>query len=142
MFRKDYMVRQIEEFGKVLAALMNLRKNNDLPVFEKEIREALSRFTGMELSFVKSLTHDELRHYLSHSVQLHNDQLKILADLLWEDFLANEAQFEAEKEQLLKILSLYEMYQHALTQNEFNLEVHYKMSTIRNLLRINPPSRQ
>lgn len=142
MYRKDYMVRQLEEFGKVLAAIISFRKNRDRFSAEKEIQQAVSRFTGLELEFVKSLSLEEMNHYLSHSVSLNQDQLKILADLLFEDYFIHSSDVSAEIEVacLNKILALYEMHQNQLTQNEFNLEVHYKIGTVRKLLKLNPPS--
>lgn len=144
MYRKDYLVRQLEEFGKVLLAIISLRKNNDRFTAEKEIQRAVSRFTGLELEFVNSFSLEDFQYYIGHSVNLNHDQLKILADLLFENYLIHQSELSIENEEvcLYKILALYEMHQNQLTQNEFHLDAHYKISSVRKLLKLNPPNQQ
>ena len=56
MLKKDLILRQLEEFGKVMAVILSFKKVKDWDNFEKEIREAALKFTTFEIDNVESLT--------------------------------------------------------------------------------------
>lgn len=81
MIRKDYLVRQFEQFARVMARLFGLRQNGSPENLETEIREAVLRFTDLELNQVENLDTDGLNALVT---QLDDERLKMLADLMFE----------------------------------------------------------
>ena len=129
MLKKDYLVRQLEEFGKVLAVIMGLKKQNDWDKIEKEIYDATQKFTSLEINHVEGLDAAGFETEILNHPALSPDQQKILADLLYEKlhyYLIKE-----DNERALKLkercTSLYKHIQDNFTQNEFNLDVYYKL---------------
>lgn len=135
MLRKDFIMRQFEEFGKVMAVLLGLKKQNDWEKFKEEIANAGKKFTPFEMDIVESLSLPDFEAQVLHNPVLLHDQQKMLADLLYEkmEFYANAG--EAEKYTLLgkKCLLLYTQFTSNLTQNEFNLDVYYKLQLLSKL---------
>jgi hypothetical protein len=136
MLKKDYMVRQLEEFGKVLAAIVLLRRNKDWEKFNEELEKTVSVYTAMELKHLEQLSLVDFQLLLTQSSHLSNAQIKLLADLLFERYLANEEKADSKEytHLLQKANHLFLHYQNNSTQNEYNLDVHYKLKTIQQLL--------
>jgi hypothetical protein len=129
MFRKDYIIRQFEEFGKVLAIILSLKKDKDWERFENEIQEAVLRFTSFEIEYVENLSEEDFWFEIINHPTLSFDQYKILAGLLFEklDFYMNRNDQEKYQNLKSKCLALYKVIAGNQTQNEFNLDVHYKI---------------
>jgi hypothetical protein len=135
MLRKDYIMRQFEEFGKVMAVIFGLKKEKDWENFEKEIANATKKFTPFQIEHVEKLSESEFKNEVVASPSLLPDQQKILADLLFEKMniyleINNEEKYLDLKN---KCLLLYKAYLNNLTQNEFNLDVHYKIDFLNKL---------
>ena len=129
MLRKDYIMRQFEEFGKVMAVIFSLKKEKDWDNFEKEITQASLKFTSLKIIHLETIT---LPEFGKETSSLLPDQQKILADLLYEKM---NYYFEINNEtNALNLKSkcyyLYKKYSENLTQNEFNLDVHYKLEIL------------
>lgn len=129
MLKKDFLVRQLEEFGKVLAVIMGLKKQNDWDKVLKEIYDASQKFTSLEISHVENLDAAGFEKEILNHPTLSPDQQKILAGLLYEKlhyYLVKE-----DNERALKLkeqcISLYKHIQNNFTQNEFNMDVYYKL---------------
>ena len=135
MLRKDYIQRQFEEFGKVMAVILSFKKENDWEKFEKEIREAVLRFTSMEISYVEGLDDEGFEKEILKRPDLSSEQRKILADLLFEKL--NYYLVKNDKGNYLalgcKCLKLYRNIRDNFTQNEFNLDVHYKLEFLKKI---------
>ena len=129
MLKKDYLVRQLEEFGKVLAVIMGLKKQNDWDKIEKEIYDATQKFTSLEINHVEGLDATGFEKEILNHPTLSPDQQKILADLLYEKLHYYLIKEDNEKALKLKerCTSLYKHIQDNFTQNEFNLDVYYKL---------------
>src|SRR6187401_2488422 len=84
MFRKDFLQRQFEAFGKVLALLLQRKKEKDYDNFEKEIEEASKEFAENYLSYYENLSDSDFQDQVIHSKSLSFEQRKILAALLFE----------------------------------------------------------
>jgi hypothetical protein len=135
MLKKDYLVRQFEEFGKVFATILGFKKSRDWEKLEKEIYLAAQKFTSYEIDYVERLSTEEYqREILSHQ-RLTSEQHKILADLLFEKMHFYLMMDDMEKYGILKLkcIMLYEFISGDLTQNQFNLDVHYKLDYLRNI---------
>lgn len=135
MLKKDYIVRQLEEFGKVLGVLMFLKKEKDWEKFEKEIATASSTFTNIELDYVENIGLAEYSQEILVNGKVSLEQKKILANLLFEkiDYYKLTQENEKHKKLVEKCYRLYEYLQNDQTQNEFNLEVHYRLEILKNV---------
>ena len=135
MLRKDYFVRQLEEFGKVLGTLLFLKREKDWEKFEQEIANAAQRFTAIELNYVEQLPEDDFIKDVIEKNQLNLEQKHILAGILFEqmDFYAKTEQHENYISCAKKCLLLYKFLKANQTQNEFNLETHYRLEFLKGL---------
>ncbi len=134
MLKKDYIQRQFEEFGKVMAVILSYKRNNDWTNFELEIEKALNRFTNFG---IKDLIEKDLKSFevfINENVQLKSEQIKIIADLLYEKSFTSDNTEKETKDILKKAGFLYELYSDNLTANEFNLEVRYRIDLIKKII--------
>ncbi len=129
MLKKDFLVRQIEEFGKVMAVILGYKKQQDWDKFEQETRAATLKFTSLELDTVEKLSETEFDTQILKHPTLTQDQLKILADLLFErmNFYALKNDEENYKSLRLKCVLLYTHIQNNHLDNEFDMNVYYKL---------------
>ena len=133
MLRKDLLVRQLEEFGKVMAVILGFKKQNDWDKFEKEIHDAALKFTSLEINDVEKLDEVEFENQVLNSPTLLLDQKKILADLLFEklNFYAEKNEEENYLALKAKCLKLYQHIQNNHTDNEFDMNVYYKLEILK-----------
>jgi hypothetical protein len=133
MLRKDYIVRQFEEFGRVLAFLLSSKKDKDWDRFENELQEAVLRFTSFEIDYVESLNEEDFWFEIINHPTLSLDQYKILAGLLFEklDYYMDRNECENYLNLKAKCFTLYKVIAGNQTQNEFNLDVHYKLEFLK-----------
>ncbi|MBP9069070.1 MAG: hypothetical protein KBG47_06150 [Bacteroidia bacterium] len=136
MFRKDYLQRQFEEFGKVLATILGFKKSGDMQSFENEIEKAVKTFTALELEALLKMDLESFEKMVKHNETLRPDQIKILADLFYERSFVFDKQEQAEdmKDMLSRAYFLYKRYTQELTANEFNLEVNYRLQMITEII--------
>lgn len=129
MLRKDYIMRQFEEFGKVLAQILGFKKNQDWEKFQKEIADAAMKFTTLEIDAIEALNETEFDHSVLLNEALGQQQKTILAGLLFEKM--NYYQIIGDNDRTIKLkmhcLRLYRHIRENFTDNEFNLDVHYKI---------------
>lgn len=135
MFKKDFIVRQLEEFGKVMAVIFGLKKEKDWLNFEKEINNAAQKFTSFEINYLENLNPTDFEKEIINHTTLTTEQLHIIADLLFEKLTYYLSIEDKEKTDNLKekCKKLYFLLQNNQTQNEFNLDVHYKSKFLQNL---------
>lgn len=133
MLRKDFILRQFEEFGKVLAQLLTFKLNKDWEKFEKEIAEASKKYTSLEIERVEGMSEELFSTEVLNKSALEFDQKKILATLLFEkmNFYLETGNSEKYAFTKLKCLGLYEHLANDLTQNEYDLEVNYRLNLLR-----------
>ena len=135
MYRRDYLVRQFEEFGKVLAMLLGLKKEGDFPELLKQIEEASKRFTATEINFAETLEDNKLLDVLIVTKNMNDEQLKMLADLLYEKaeyhLKAQRIQsFEADAMNCYKkAYSIYLFLKERATL-PYSLDTHYKIEIL------------
>jgi hypothetical protein len=135
MLKKDLIVRQFEEFGKVLAQILTFKKNQDWQQFEKELSEAFNRFTQLELRATEELNLSEFENDVVYSNTLTPVQKKILARILFEKMEYYMVLNEIERSGMLqkKCYSLYSFLANQLTENEYDLDIHYKLDLLKKL---------
>lgn len=132
MLRKDLLMRQFEEFGKVMAVILGFKKQNDWEKFLEEVAEASKKFTSLEIEYIENLSTSDFEKEVLLNKSLLPEQQKMLADLLYEKMDYYLAQDNTDKYIDLKVkcLVLYRKFSENLTANEFNLGVHYRMERL------------
>ncbi len=132
MLRKDFIIRQIEEFGKVLALIIGYKKQNEWTKFEEEIKNAIQKFTSLEMNEIENLNIDFFVSEIVNREGLSLDQKKIIANLMYEKLYFYLFKNETENYSQLKAkcLLLYLHLNENFTTNEFDLDVHYKLSML------------
>lgn len=135
MLRKDLLVRQFEEFGKVMAVILGFKKQDDFERFEKEIDDAAKKFTPFELEAVEFISPEDFEDEILNYPGMLPEQYRMLADLLFE-----KIKYYIEKDKPVKIaelkqknVQLYRKFSESFTHNEFNLDVHYKLAFLEKL---------
>ncbi|MCU0360606.1 MAG: hypothetical protein MUF75_07800 [Bacteroidia bacterium] len=132
MYKKDYLQRQFEAFGKALAMLYKLRKDKELITHETELMAAFAAFTSYSLEQIEGSDQKEFERIITADFSLTSEKLHKLADLVFEKFCLYMETGESNKANTMGLKSrfLYSLFQNNLTENEFNLEVHYRLNLL------------
>lgn len=132
MYRKDYIQRQFEEFGKVLANLLQLKRKKNWDEFEKEMSVAFLTFAALNDEELEKLTLESFVNNILHSDKLSFQQKKFVANLLFEKMNSHlERNNQQAYEDLRnKCYMLYKKLQQDQTENEFDLDIHYKLKQL------------
>jgi hypothetical protein len=131
MHKRDYLVKQFEEFGKVMAVIFGLKKDGNYPDFLSLIDESAKKYTQTEIVYVESLNDDNLIECLTTDKKLNDEQLKMLADLLYEKaeyYLAQSSEIEAIN-CYKKSYSVY-LFLKANATLTYSLDMHYKIEVL------------
>jgi hypothetical protein len=133
MLRKDYIVRQFEEFGKVMAVILGFKRGRDWEKFEKEIESAAMKFSGKEIGELEAMSAGEFEAMVTHD-HMTEEQTKMMGDLIFEKMLYYKETGNEKFEDLKKKCAfLYNYYLNNLTQNQLDLGVHYKLELLKKL---------
>lgn len=136
MFRKDYIVRQFEEFGKFLGIVFGLKANSQFTELEELINSSALKFTNVEIETAENLPDENLIETLTGKYHLKEPNLKMLADLLYEKGMAYSKQFkENEADKVLKkALIIFEFVKENSLEIDFSLDMHFKIASLKQLL--------
>lgn len=136
MYKRDYFVKQLEEFGKVLAILMGLKQPGKIHELENLIKETTQKYTGQEIEWLESLTDKNIANTLTEDKKLNDHQLKMCGDLLYEkaEFYFLKQETENAENCLRKA---YQIYQFLINQATlpYSLDTHYKLENIRKIIK-------
>jgi hypothetical protein len=132
MIGRDYIVRNIEEFGRVLAELLRLRKNKELTRLQEQIKRASMQFTALEIDHVEELSEDEYKKQVLERPDLTYVRKRMLADLLFERMHYYLMSDEDEKS-ANAAWKCFQLYNDLLVNNpaDFDLEVHYRLEYLK-----------
>jgi hypothetical protein len=135
MLRKDYIVRQFEEFGKFIALVFGLKKDGKWDEIEKLINESASKFTSVDIEKIEAMSDAELAKIISPD-QFPDEKLKMLGDLLYEKGLSYTALIKPDESEnaFRKALLIYEYLKENALQLDFSLDMHFKINSIKQLL--------
>lgn len=135
MLRKDLIMRQFEEFGKVLSLILGYKKQNDWEKFEMEISKAFEKFTSLDIHLIENLSEQDFKNEIISTTKLSFEQKKIIASLLFEkmNYYLEKTDPEKHKNLKLQCLSLYTHLNENLTHNEFDMDVYYKLEFLKKL---------
>ncbi|MDF2447903.1 MAG: hypothetical protein K0R26_407 [Bacteroidota bacterium] len=135
MFKRDYLIKQFEEFGKVLGSLFGLKKEGKFPEMSELISESVKKYTPTEINFVESTENQKLIEILTEEKKLSDDQLKMLADLVYEKGIYYSSINEIETKAnncFKKSLILYSFLKQHATMS-YSLDMHYKMEMLQKM---------
>lgn len=79
MYERDYIMRMIEAFAKMLAAIMGLREKGELDKARMRVEEAYESILKTESGKVKSMDDDQWKQFCSKRSP---EELEMLSDLL------------------------------------------------------------
>lgn len=132
MLRRDYFIKQVEEFGKVLAQIIHLKRNGLFPDMQTEIDKAMNTYTSLEVKAVEAMADGSFVEDLTGKHQLTDEQLKFMGDLLFEkaEYYANISADDAGSANCYrKACLLYRFLKEHATLN-YSLDMHYKLELL------------
>lgn len=135
MLKRDYLVKQFEEFGKVMAVLLGLKKDGLYPELTDTIDDALRKYTTLEIIYVESISNENLIETLTQDKKLNDEQLKMLADLLFEKgeyYTSVNSPEEVANNCYKKANIIYLFLKENATLN-YSLDMHYKIEVLRKM---------
>jgi hypothetical protein len=109
MVQRDYVLRLIEMFVKVLARILKLKEEKKYDLALAEIGEAYRSLLGIPAQFVHSMSDSDLLAFLKRGDQFNADKLIVLAELVKEegDIWVLENRSDEAGGLYIKSLSLY-----------------------------------
>jgi predicted ATP-grasp superfamily ATP-dependent carboligase len=135
MHKRDYLVKQFEEFGKVMAILLGLKREGNSSELNDLISESVKKYTSTEIDFVESMINENLIDILTTEKKLNDEQLKILADLLYEkaDYYSETQQNQGLNSDAIncykKSYLIYLFLKEHATLT-YSLDMHYKLEIL------------
>jgi hypothetical protein len=136
MFRKDYIMRQYEEFGKFLAIVLGFKAESKFAELEELINTSAFKYTNIEVELAEKLPNKDIIQLLTENYELKEANLKMLADLLYEKGIGYSKQLkEKEAENAFqKTLLIFEYIKENSLESDFSLDMHFKMNSLKQLL--------
>lgn len=113
----------------MLALILGFKREKDWEKFEKEIADAMQRFTAMEIGHVEGLDPEGFEQKILQHPDMTLDQKKIMANLLFEKLSYSLETGDTENASKLKAkcLALYRHIRNNFSEHEFDLNVHYRL---------------
>lgn len=135
MFKKDYLQRQFEEFGRALAKLLQYKNEKDFVAYEKAYVSSFQNFVSLKAEEVEQLSVDEFKSKFTNQTILSSEQLNWMADLLYEklNFYLEFKEEQKVKNLRDKCLLLYSEINENALESEFNLGIHYRLKFLKEL---------
>ena len=132
MYKRDYFIKQIEEFSKVLGVILGLKKDGNFSDLNELIHTTSLKYTSTEIEYAEILDNERLIETLTEDKKLNDDQLKMLADLLFEKaeyYLKNNSPINEANNCYKKSYLIYSFLKTHSTQN-YSLDMHYKLEIL------------
>lgn len=136
MFRKDYIVRQFEEFGKFLAVVFGLKTDSKFSEMEELINTSALKFTNIEMEVAEKLPNKDLMQLLTENYELKEANLKMLGDLLYEKGIGYSKTFKEDEAEnaFTKALIIFEFIKENSLEIDFSLDMHFKITSLKQML--------
>lgn len=132
MYRRDYFIKQIEEFGKVLGVILGLKRDGKFDELNELIKTSSQKYTATEIEYVEGLNNESIIDTLTAYKKLNDDQLKMLGDLLFEKaeyYLKTNSQVSQATNCYKKSFLIYSFLKTHSTLN-YSLDMHYKLEIL------------
>ena len=113
MLRRDYLLRMIEEMGRIVARIRELLVSGDIDRVETELQSA-ARLASLDLQTIRALTADSLLLLLLPAPTADAGRLKIVIQVLALD--AERAVAAGDEEGAERLLQKAERLQQAATK--------------------------
>jgi hypothetical protein len=108
LYRRDYIQRMIEEFGKMLGHVMGLRAMNQEQLALEELRAGYKTYFGLDADFIQQLHPDEFLEVITGKVELKKQHHEALAQaMMTEGELLHEKDISLATDLRKKALILY-----------------------------------
>jgi hypothetical protein len=122
MFKRDYIMKQIEEMVKALAVILRLRKEGKHDTAREKTDEMLHDFLQTDLATLSAIPTAQLLQELN-KMNLHEDQISIVAVCFMEEgeMLEEEGREQASRDHYEKALHIFESL-NRLPKPTFSLE--------------------
>lgn len=135
MHKRDYLVKQFEEFAKVMAIILGLKNNEKHHELEELINTSVLKYTSIEIKYVESILNETLIDTLTQEKKLSDEQLKILADLLFEkgNYYSKTSASEQEYNNCYKKAFLIYNFLNDHATLSYSLDMHYKLEILRKM---------
>ena len=132
MLKRDYLIKQFEEFGKVMAIILGLKRDDTLPEFLEEINKAARKYTSSEINYVEGIDNEALLEVLIQEKELNDNQLKMLGDLLFEkgDYYTRTGQPDPLSNNCYKKAFLIYFFLKVHATINYSLDMHYKIDLL------------
>jgi hypothetical protein len=131
MHKRDYLVKQFEEFGKVMAVLLGLKRDKSYHDFLSLINASAAKYTTTEINYVETIHDEQLLNVLLEEKNLNDEQLKMLADLLYEkaDYYLHQSDNSGAANCYKKAYVIYLFLKEHATLT-YSLDMHYKIEVL------------
>lgn len=132
MLKKDYLSRQFEEFGKVLAAIIGLRKSQSFENYEAEMNLLLQKYAATGFRELESGDWKTFDQEVVLSEKISFLDKKIIASLLFDKimYFRERHMYEQANELKEKCLLLLRFLKENQTENEYDLDIHFKLQQL------------
>jgi hypothetical protein len=138
MHKRDLLMRQFEEFGKFLATILGYKQQENFIEVSKLINDGALKYIGISIGDIEDLDEENLIIFLTQEKKLTDEQLKMLADLLYEkginDLNAFLNQDVTSQSYFKKAQLLYDFVNKNATL-PYSLDTHYKLEAIKEFLK-------
>lgn len=136
MFRKDYIMRQYEEFGKFLGIVLGLKNDSKFTELEELINTSAYKYTNIEIEIAEKLPNKDLIQLLTENYELKEANLKMLGDLLYEKGIGYSKQFKEDEAEnaFTKALLIFEFVKENSLESDFSLDMHFKINSLKQML--------
>jgi hypothetical protein len=131
-------MRQFEEFGKFLATILGYKQQQDFIEVSKLISEGALKYIGVSIKEVEELEPENLISSLTQEKKLTDEQLKMLADLLYENGVNNlNGDLNSDSNTLINFTKAQMLYNFVNLNGTlpYSLDTHYKLEAIKDILK-------
>lgn len=134
MEQSDYLKRQFDQLGRVLAKLLSdltgQKSKETITALRETAHNHLKGESGFDLEEIFNLHTGDLIHYLVKEKEWNNENLEKLADILL--IFADNTEEQQSKPLYEKTLTIYEYLEKS--ENIYSLENQWKIKKIKDVL--------
>ena len=138
MHKRDLLMRQFEEFGKFLATILGYKQQENFIEVSKLINDGALKYIGISIEDIEELELEKLILSLTQEKKLTDEQLKMLADLLYENGVNNlNGDLNSDSNTLINFTKAQMLYSFVNLNGTlpYSLDTHYKLDVIKDILK-------
>lgn len=138
MHKRDLILRQFEEFGKFLATIIGNKQKEDYDEVSNLINAGTLKYSGISVEEIEQLDKENFITFLTQEKKLTDEQLKMLADLLYENGINYLNTFSNQEIEIQSCFIKAQLLYNFVNQNAtlpYSLDTHYKLEAIKEFLK-------